>query len=78
MSNALLKDTLVGVFPEACCSDCGKKECSYEHWGSLILSGEVVGYFCLSCLKQREERAKSKRPPLPLGINFPGISAGLK
>lgn len=78
MSNTLPKGTLVGMFPEACCSDCGEKGCSYEHWGNLILSGEVVGHLCPSCFEQREKQAKSGRPPLPLGIKFPGISAGLK
>ena len=66
-------DTLGGNFSGEECSDCGKIDCCFQHWGSLVASGEN-GFFCWFCWFMRQSTNKGKK----LGIKPPMESEELK
>ena len=47
-----MADTILGEFTEMNCSDCGKKGCTYRHWGPLAPAGTVMTV-CIACWNDR-------------------------
>lgn len=64
-----MADTVRGDFPDAYCSDCGRKGCILSHWGPLVPNGKT-GYFCASCFRQRAEDGRVGKEPAPLRIEI--------
>jgi len=66
-----MADTTRGDFPEAICSDCGKKGCCFKHWGPRVPNGKL-GSFCWFCWGGRQTFNSGKplgqKPPGPEGL----------
>ena len=56
-----MADTILGDFPDSICSDCGKKGCTYKHWGPLAPDGKS---FCLECWHKRVDYYNKYGKPL--------------
>jgi len=61
-----MADTKRGDFPELICSDCGRKGCSFVHFGDLVPEGEV-GNFCFACWLARDTDFGETGVVKPLG-----------
>jgi len=47
-----MPDTIRGNFTDVFCSDCGKKGCTFYHFGPLVLKGDRR-FLCVNCANKR-------------------------
>ncbi len=62
-----MTDTSEGHFPDAICTDCGKKGCLFIHWGRLVPDGVPHG-FCRGCFDTRQTYYRQHQEPMPLPV----------
>ncbi len=67
-----MADTIRGDFPNSTCSDCGKKGCTFSHWGPLVPPGKS-GSFCGDCWQRRTDHYNVHRTALPLPAPSPVV-----
>lgn len=68
-----MADSILGDFPAAKCSDCGKLGCVFQHWGPLVPSGQI-GTFCVECAQNRIDAWNKKNTPKPIGYKLQDVS----